>query len=81
MGSVGIGIVWNGSRGEDLMGVVGYGEAGSSPRIGRVMSGTERWGLAVQVLRGSDECGGVRSGSRGGDWNDARGLVRWGKAV
>ena len=33
------------------------------------MSDTERWGLAVQVLRGSDGCGGFRSGSCGGAWN------------
>jgi hypothetical protein len=29
------------------------------------VSGTERWGLAVQALRGSDRCCGVRSGSLG----------------
>ena len=45
------------------------------------MFGTESWGLAVQAGKDEIRTGAVRSGSRGGDWNDARGLVRWGKAV
>jgi len=36
-----------GSRGTDVMGRVGCGAAGSVQRIGRAITGTERWGLAV----------------------------------
>ena len=73
--------VWYGSRGTDVLGRVGCGAAGNVQRIGRAITGTESWGLAVQAGKDEIRTGAVRSGSRGGDWNDARGLVRWGKAV
>lgn len=41
-----------GSRGTDVMGRVGYSAAGSVQRIGRAITGTERWVPAVVEFNG-----------------------------
>ena len=52
MGKVGSGTVGFGSRGTDVMGRVGYSAAGSVQRIGRAITGTERWVPAVVEFNG-----------------------------
>ncbi len=46
------GAVRTGSRGTDVLGRVGCGAAGSVQRIGRAITGTERWVLAVEAFNG-----------------------------
>jgi hypothetical protein len=45
-------MVSQGSLGLDRFYVVMFGAAGSLQRIVRVVSGTERWGLAVEEFNG-----------------------------
>ena len=72
-----------GSRGTDVMGRVGCGAAGSLQRIGRAITGTERWGLAVGERSGCDRFRRVCFGMAvmDGQCVDVLGPVRYEEAV
>jgi len=60
---------------------VGWGVVWQSRR-GTMGSGVDGFGRKfAEDWKGNVWHGKLGFGSRGGDWNDARGLVRWGKAV